>query len=218
MVTPCQCLGHHRRGRRHQRTMEGRANRKENRRAARHAPWRSRPPVLPPPCCRRRRPALPRCRWPLRRPRPPPRRRRSRVAASRSRPRSAAIAPTPTGTASCMARPRMRRSRAASDDAEAACSGERRIFAERMAGDIGDAVHADALRREHARCREAHRHQRRLGVLGQGQRLDRAFEDDRRQLFAEGGVDLIEDGARLRVSRRRARAPSRPPGCPGREM
>ena len=58
-------------------------------------------------------------------------------AASRSRPSSAAIAPTPSGTAFCMASPRMRSSRAASPMREAPGGGERRILAERMAGDEG---------------------------------------------------------------------------------
>ena len=103
-------------------------------------------------------------------------------------------------------------------ETEAAGGGQRRILAEGMAGDIGDAIDANALRGQDANGCEADRHQRRLGVLGEGQRLDRALEDDRRQLLAEGGVHLIEDGARLRVMPRRARVPSRPPGCLGREM
>ena len=79
------------------------------------------------------------CRWRPRRPRPAPARlRRPRARASISRPSSAAIAPSPTGTAFCIAWPRRFSSRAASATDSAAGRGQRRIFAERMAGDIGD--------------------------------------------------------------------------------
>ena len=54
---------------------------------------------------------------------------------AKSRPMIAAIAPSPTGTAPCMAAPRMRSSRAASSMRQRAGGAERRIFAERMAGD-----------------------------------------------------------------------------------
>ena len=59
---------------------------------------------------------------------------------------------------------------------------ERRIFAERMAGDEGRvAREIDAgFGFEHAQRRERHRHQRRLRVLGQGQRLRRPVPHRRR--------------------------------------
>ena len=87
------------------------------------------------------------------------------------------MAPAPTGTAFCMARPRMRRSRAVSPSRQSAGRGERRIFAERMAGDeLRVAREIDAgLGFQHAHGRERHRHQRRLRVLGQRQRLGRAL-------------------------------------------
>ncbi len=45
---------------------------------------------------------------------------------------------------------------------------------------------------EHAHRRHADRHQRRLGVLGQGQRLDRPLAHELEQSLAEGVVDLLE--------------------------
>ena len=56
---------------------------------------------------------------------------------------------------------------------------ERRIFAERVAGDEGGIAREidTGLRFKHAHGRERDRHQRRLGVLGQRQRLRRAVPD-----------------------------------------
>ena len=107
---------------------------------------------------------------PRRSPRPP----RDRA------PSSAAMAPSPTGTACCMARPRRFSSRAVSAERQRAGRGQRRIFAERMPGDERDPVgkpHA-ALALEHPHHRQAHRHQRRLGVLGQGQVRLRPLEHE----------------------------------------
>ena len=108
------------------------------------------------------------------------------------------MAPLPTGTAFCMARPRMREKPRGVGDRQTAGGGERGIFAERMAGDERDLV-ADthALRFQHAHRREADGHQRRLGVLGERQGLQRPLEDDLGQLLAERLVDRLEDRRRL---------------------
>ena len=110
------------------------------------------------------------------------------------------MAPAPTGTAFCMAWPRMRSSRAVSAMREGAGGGQRRIFAERMAGDerrVAREIEA-GLGLQHAQGRERHRHQRRLGVLGQRQRVGRALPHERGELLAERRVDLVEHGARRR--------------------
>ena len=104
------------------------------------------------------------------------------------------MAPTPTGTAFCIAWPRMRSSRAVSAMREGAGRGERRIFAERMAGDeLRVALEIEAgFRLQHAHGGERHRHQRRLRVLGERERLGRAFAHDGAELVAERLVDLVE--------------------------
>ncbi len=125
---------------------------------------------------------------------------RPRRAASNSSPSSAAMAPTPTGTAFCIAWPRMRSSRAVSAMREGAGRGQRRIFAERMAGDelrVARKIEA-GFRLQHAHGRERDRHQRRLGVLGERQRLGRPFADDGAELLAERGIDLVEHRPRRR--------------------
>ena len=68
-------------------------------------------------------------------------------------------------------------SRAVSATLKRAGRGERRILAERMAGDELDrAGEAEALLAlQHAHDRQRHGHQRRLGILGQRQGLDRAL-------------------------------------------
>ena len=106
----------------------------------------------------------------------PPRRRSPRPSA-RSRPSSAAMAPSPTGTAACIAWPRSLQQARGVADREAAGRGQRRVLAERMAGDEpqSSASRAAAARLERAQRRERGRHQRRLGVLGQAQPLVRAL-------------------------------------------
>ncbi len=141
------------------------------------------------------------------------------AAASNSSPISAAMAPTPTGTAFCMACPRVRNSRAVSATVKAPARGERRIFAERMAGDelrVAREIET-GFRLQHAHGGERDRHQRRLGVLGERERLGRAFEDDGAQLVAERLVDLVEDLPRPARNSRPAPCPCRPSGCPGPE-
>ena len=66
-------------------------------------------------------------------------------------------------------------------------------------GDVGG-VRGDRypLRLERPQRREAHRHQRRLGVARARQRILRPLEDDRGELLAERLVDLVEDRARRR--------------------
>ena len=104
------------------------------------------------------------------------------------------MAPTPTGTAFCMACPRVRNSRAVSAMREGAGRGQRGIFAERMAGDeLRIALEIEAgFRFQHAHDGERDRHQRRLGVFGERERVGRAFEDDGAQLVAERVIDLLE--------------------------
>ena len=79
-------------------------------------------------------------------------------------------------------------------DREAAGRGQRRIFAERMAGDepaeLRDRAAARGL--ERAQRRDRGRHQGGLGVLGQAQPLVGPFEDQAAQRLAERRVDLLE--------------------------
>ena len=51
---------------------------------------------------------------------------------------------------------------------------------------------------QHAHGRKRHRHQRRLRILGERQRLGRPFPHDRGELVAERVVDLVEHRARRR--------------------
>ena len=129
-------------------------------------------------------------------------------AAAMSRPSSAAIAPSPTGTAFCIAWPRRLTSRAASPTGKAPRRRQRRIFAERMAGDVGG-VPADVepgLVLEHPDHREARRHQRRLGILGQRQLAFRPLEHQPRQRLRQ---------ARRRLPRKDGGRPGRPRPAPG---
>ena len=54
---------------------------------------------------------------------------------------------------------------------------------------------------EHARDGEAHRHQRRLRILGEGQIALRPLEHEAREILLQRLVDLVED-----IARRRERA------------
>ncbi len=119
-------------------------------------------------------------------------------AASMSRPSSAAIAPSPTGTACCIAWPRRLTSRAAAVTDKRARRRQRRIFAQRMAGDIGGLPRdiEPSLAFEHANHRKARREQRRLRVLGQHQLVFRALEHQPREMLRQRLVDLLEQLAR----------------------
>ena len=77
---------------------------------------------------------------------------------------------------------------------ERAGGGERRIFAERMAGDELRVARKlePGLVLQHAHHRERDRHQRRLRILGKRERLDRAVENDVAELGAERRVDFVE--------------------------
>jgi hypothetical protein len=67
-----------------------------------------------------------------------------------------------------------------------------------MTGDIGDlAFQREAARFQRPDRGQRHRHQRRLRVGGQRQRLFRPFPDQLRQVFAERIVDFLEDPARF---------------------
>jgi len=69
-----------------------------------------------------------------------------------------------------------------------------------VAGDIcGVALEIDArLGFDHAHGGKRHRHQRRLRILGERQRLGRTVPHDGGELVAERGVDLVEHAARRR--------------------
>ena len=66
-----------------------------------------------------------------------------------------------------------------------------------MAGDEADLGHEIelALALEHAQDGEADGHQGRLGVLGQGQGLDRPFEHQAAERLLERLIDLFKDVA-----------------------
>ncbi len=71
-----------------------------------------------------------------------------------------------------------------------------------MAGDeLRIARQVDAgFRLQHPHRGERHRHQRRLGILGQGEGLGRSLEDDGAELGAERRIDFIEHLPRGRES------------------
>src|SRR6266508_3110501 len=85
-------------------------------------------------------------------------------------------------------------------DRERAGGGKRRIFAERMTGhELRVARETDArLGFQHSHRRERDRHQCRLRVLGERQRLGRPFPDDLGELLAERRIHLLEDLPRRR--------------------
>ena len=68
-----------------------------------------------------------------------------------------------------------------------------------MARHIGRFANLDpfGLQRGHRRHRRGH--QRRLGVLCEGQRLDVPLPDQVRQFFAKGVIDFLENGAGFRI-------------------
>jgi hypothetical protein len=78
---------------------------------------------------------------------------------------------------------------------EAAGRGQRRIFAEAVPGDeprLGG-QRPLALGLQHLEDRLADRHQRRLGVLGQGEIAFRPFEHQLGELLLQRVIDLLED-------------------------
>jgi hypothetical protein len=82
--------------------------------------------------------------------------------------------------------------------AEGTGGGQRRIFAQRMAGHVTDlAVEAEpALGSQRVHHRHGDRHQGRLGIFGQAQFVIRPFEHQFREVLAQRVVDLFEDLAR----------------------
>ena len=178
--------------------MEGGAHRQQQRPLGPPAPWRSRPPARPPRGRPRPPPGPDRCRWPPRRPRPCAASAATASAVARSSPSSAAIAPCPTGTASCIACPRSRSSRAVSARlSEPAAQSAEYSPSECPATKAAEADrHALGLERAHRG--ERGRHQRRLGVAGQGELGRVALPDQGGELLAERGVDLVEDRPRGR--------------------
>ena len=107
------------------------------------------------------------------------------------------MAPSPTGTAFCIAWPRSFRSRAASAScrAPAAASAEYSPseWPATMARQAGERLAAVLLQDAHDR--DADRHQRRLGVLGEDQVGFRPFAHQFRQILLQRLVDLLEDVA-----------------------
>ena len=130
-----QRLGHHVGGRLHQRAMERRGHRQQHRALGALRPWRSRRRARPPPCCRTRRPARAPLSFAAWQTSPCAASAATATAASKSSPSSAAMAPDADrhgllhGLAARAQKPRR------IGDGERACRGQRRIFAERMAGD-----------------------------------------------------------------------------------
>jgi hypothetical protein len=85
-------------------------------------------------------------------------------------------------------------------DGEAAGGGERRIFAQRVAGDKGGMfpeIEA-GLGLQNPDRRQAHGHQGRLRVGRQGQLLRRSFPHDGGKFLGESLVHLVENGPGLR--------------------
>ena len=79
------------------------------------------------------------------------------------------------------------------------CGAKRGIFAKTMARHKGRFANLDpfGLQRGHRRHRRGH--QRRLGVLCEGQPLDVPLPDQVRQFFAKGVIDFLENGAGFRI-------------------
>ncbi len=96
--------------------------------------------------------------------------------------------------------------RAVSVEAQRARRAQRRVFAQRMAGDEARRVHRHAFCRQGSHRRHRGRHQRRLRVRRQRQRLGRPFPHQRAQLLAQRLVDLLEYGRRSRIGVRQVAA------------
>ena len=103
--------------------------------------------------------------------------------------------------------------------AERARCGERGIFAQRMTGDVFDLVGAgeSPSRFEHPHHRQRHGHQRRLGILGQRQRLERTLEHDLRRASGQARHRPRRTGRGPRHRPWPAPRPCRRLGCPARE-
>ena len=112
------------------------------------------------------------------------------------------MAPAPTGTACCMASPRRRSRRAAVIQRQAACSGERRVLTQRMAGDEGGPFGEApaALVFERADYGNRDRHERGLRVPGERELALLAPEDEPRERLAKRLVHLLKHGAGCRES------------------
>jgi hypothetical protein len=79
-------------------------------------------------------------------------------------------------------------------DREGAGRSMRRIFAERVPGDIGEPGYVEpGLALEHADDREARGEQRRLGVFGEGEVALRPLEHQPREALRQRVVDLFEE-------------------------
>ena len=80
---------------------------------------------------------------------------------------------------------------------QGAGGGQGRIFPQRMAGDVGRQAgqRLAAILLQDARDRDADRHQRRLGVLGQDEVRFRPFPHQFREVLLQRLVDLLEDVA-----------------------
>ena len=125
---------------------------------------------------------------------------RNRLCVSSSTPISAAMAPTPTGhrllhrPAADTQKPR------GIGDRQRPRRGERRIFAQRVPGDESRvAAEIDTgFGFERAQRRKRNRHQRRLRIFGQRQRLRRTVPDRLAELLAERGIDFLEHLPRRR--------------------
>ena len=107
------------------------------------------------------------------------------------------MAPAPTGTAFCIASPRVRSSRAVSAMVRlpAAASAEyspSECPATKAASRPTEKPASVSSTRER---RDRHRHQRRLGVLGELQGFGRTVPDHGGQLLAERRIDLVEHRA-----------------------
>ena len=141
-------------------------------------------------------------------------------ACAKSRPSSAAIAPVPTGTAFCIAWPRVRNSRAASAmlNAPAAASAEYSPSEWPATNCASRLRSTPGFRFEHAHRRQRNRHQRRLRILGQRERVGGPLEDDRRSASRRAPHRPRRTRRAPARKRRPAPCPCRPPGCPAREI
>ena len=111
------------------------------------------------------------------------------------RPRIAAIAPWPAGTASCMYFPRPRTDFTAAENSTTACSHQRGIFTQAVAG---DEIRNDSLLFQRAIGGDGNRQDSRLRIFSELQRFFGTFEAGFRDGKSQRGIGLIEDGFRFR--------------------
>ncbi len=103
-----------------------------------------------------------------------------------SRPMIAAIAPTPTGTAALHGIAANAQQPRRIGERKSAGGTKRRVFAERMTGNIGNpTLQIEAARLENAHDGDRYGHQSRLRIRSQRQLVFGAVEDDVRKLFTE---------------------------------